>query len=737
MAYTTYHQITVTLNKALDYIENPEKTTVTTAMGYITNPEKTEDMMLVSGYNVDPLTASIDFTITQAMAKQIVGTRGTKAGTPTLAYHLIQSFEPGEVTPQQAHELGKRLANELLEGKFEYVIATHVDQKHIHNHVVFNATSFYDYKKFRSQPGKTASKIRAISDRICAEADLSVIKQAQFDKTYRYRKQRGTSWRRLIRRRLLFVLEAAGSFDEFVEGAARLGVTVGISKDDLSYMLEGQGQKNLVYGKSMDKNGTFTREGIEAQIVANTDIREQLKQNIREAAATATDCKEFRAELQRRGIKATQTRKMGMRYAIGKEDVVWEWALGPAYSTEAIQAAFYSPQSAFEEHGSPLDGIEGEFAKTNQSDAQEVPVTIRRDQVLKTTADGILIAVPDEKAGVDQLVFIDHNHVIYHKAVDSFDAYVGNGYDYYVAAAPDGQPTNARIKGENIIRAMELANGVKPEYLDIAPQDVRAISPKGLTLSMPDLGIESVFIEDRYVEYGLTQGGSARVALYKHWSYNFHRPDGSVNTLTGEVLADHLRPRQEAGGGSLLSRINAMQRRRKEADLDKWVSIISTIGREKINDMADFAPRLADLQEKQASIQASISALQARNAEYTKVARYLAAYNTYLPVKLEAMQLPGWQRRKFEYHHKAELDAWASADSELRKCGVEPKVPEEKVRELVKEQERQMNELKAQADKLADRAMELETARGEIQRLNGSVPQPDQPRRHPSHGQEL
>ena len=112
MAITKIHAIKSTLGKALAYIENPDKT---------------DGQMLVSGYNCEPQTASIDFEMTAVLAHKA---RNLKRKRSTnLAYHLIQSFlSEDAVTPEQAHELGKKLAFEYTGGKYEYVVATHIDK---------------------------------------------------------------------------------------------------------------------------------------------------------------------------------------------------------------------------------------------------------------------------------------------------------------------------------------------------------------------------------------------------------------------------------------------------------------------------------------------------------------------------------------------------------------------------------------------------------------------------------
>lgn len=130
MAYIKIHPIKVTDNKALEYI---------------TNPDKTDEKLLVSSFACSPESASIEFAITREAGKNNVMDKGNN-----LAFHLIQSFKPGEVDAETAHRLGMQFANEVLKGKYEYVLSTHVDRNHIHNHIIFNATSFVDQHKYVS-----------------------------------------------------------------------------------------------------------------------------------------------------------------------------------------------------------------------------------------------------------------------------------------------------------------------------------------------------------------------------------------------------------------------------------------------------------------------------------------------------------------------------------------------------------------------------------------------------------
>ncbi len=152
----------------------PIKSTLKKALDYIQNPEKTEGKVLVSSYGCSYETADIEFgfTISQAMVK-----------VSNLAHHLMQSFSPDEcaadlVTPEKAHEMGKQLADRITKGQHEYVIATHVDKGHIHNHIIFCSVNFVDHHKYVSNK-KAYYNIRNMSDEICRENGLSVIESGK------------------------------------------------------------------------------------------------------------------------------------------------------------------------------------------------------------------------------------------------------------------------------------------------------------------------------------------------------------------------------------------------------------------------------------------------------------------------------------------------------------------------------------------------------------------------------
>ena len=163
MAYDKIIPVTRRLDKCAKYVTNPEKTALDSVQGYIANPEKSP---LVTALNCQTATACQEMLSTKR--------RWGKTGG-VLGYHLIHSYAPGEVTPEQAHAAGVEFARRLLGDRYEAVIATHVDREHLHCHILFNSVSFVDGKKYRNSFQDYFGDIRETSNQVSREQGLSTI----------------------------------------------------------------------------------------------------------------------------------------------------------------------------------------------------------------------------------------------------------------------------------------------------------------------------------------------------------------------------------------------------------------------------------------------------------------------------------------------------------------------------------------------------------------------------------
>ena len=134
---------------------------------YVINPKKTDEQVFVSSVGCVPETAARTWMDTKRRFGRVDGVQ---------AYHLIQSFKPGEITPELAHEIGNRFAQKYLDG-YEVIVGTHVDKAHVHNHIIFNSVSDRDGHKYHSSPDSYFKEVRGLSDALCKEYGLSVIEE--------------------------------------------------------------------------------------------------------------------------------------------------------------------------------------------------------------------------------------------------------------------------------------------------------------------------------------------------------------------------------------------------------------------------------------------------------------------------------------------------------------------------------------------------------------------------------
>ena len=215
----------------------PIRGTVNKALTYILDPQKTDDAFYVSSYGCAASDAAAkEFEWTRNLAVQ-QGMQMPKV----LARHLIQSFDIGEVTPEEAHEVGKQLADEWLKGKYEYVIATHIDKEHCHNHIIFNAVNYVDFHAYRSNR-RTYRELRQLSDEICKEHGLSVIPPSQ-NKGMGYKEyteaKRGTSWKQKLKQTIDRLVITAKDYDDFLRLMQEAGYEIKTSSC-ISFRAEGQ-----------------------------------------------------------------------------------------------------------------------------------------------------------------------------------------------------------------------------------------------------------------------------------------------------------------------------------------------------------------------------------------------------------------------------------------------------------------------------------------------------------------
>ena len=215
MATTGFWPVRGRLKEVIDYANNPDKTTAKeyldedlyAAIRYVENDDKTDQTMYVSGINCSKHNAYNEMIA----VKRRFGERGKN-----IAYHGFQSFAPGEVTPEEAHSIGKETARRMWGAQYQVVVTTHLNTGKIHNHFVLNSVSFKTGKKFRNGIGDRF-ELRKISDAICAERNKSVIQGNKFysnKKAYWVEKSGKLTHRDMLRKDVDEALSQSCSFRE-------------------------------------------------------------------------------------------------------------------------------------------------------------------------------------------------------------------------------------------------------------------------------------------------------------------------------------------------------------------------------------------------------------------------------------------------------------------------------------------------------------------------------------------
>lgn len=208
---------------------------------YAKNPEKTEKGELVTGYCCDPMTVDEEFMLQKRLYNQKTG---RSWNDDVIAYQIRQSFKPGEITPEEANRLGHELALRFTKGKYSFIVATHTDRAHIHNHIVFNSTAMDGTRKFRDFR-RSGIALQKISDMVCLEHGLSVIEPASYsERKKRTEFPQRTNIREMICRKIDEILERKPKdFDAFLDALRNAGYEI---KTGAHVAVRGEGQKKYI-----------------------------------------------------------------------------------------------------------------------------------------------------------------------------------------------------------------------------------------------------------------------------------------------------------------------------------------------------------------------------------------------------------------------------------------------------------------------------------------------------------
>lgn len=705
MAITKIHAVKVRLGDAINYIENPDKT---------------DGQELISGYNTAPQTAVLDFSVTAAMARKARNASAKKQGN--LAYHLIQSFSPDDaVTPEQAHELGRKLAMEFTDGKFEFVVATHINKDSIHNHIIINAISFYDYKKLRTVPYRTAQQIRSISDRLCMESQLSVIKDpqqlGQLYPTY-IQKKRTTSNRTEVRKKLNFCLERATNYAQFLQMAQELGISVCQRGKHMTYLPEGAGR--AIRDTSLADTDKFTYTGLVERLEDNAAEQLFIHERIAKILPNVSTFADFAKLLQSEGVKIRVKKQSGqLLYKAVNLDGTWipADALGDGFTLSGLETSIKSGLEGLDtSHGTPIAELYRELT-TEYPQSCDTAVRLTTRQICSAGKRGVLLQIQDANGNPAKLM-MDNRHI--HTTSDgAVTADISAAFSYDITY-DDG--THGTIRGADLIRQIDEENRTQPLIVSLTAEQITAMSLRGVTVQLPQYGIERLFIPEHYVQRNVEQGSCA-ISLYPGWQYSYV-PIGSENTrksISGADLAQSLGGvvQVDSSADSLARRVTSVERRAGIANAQALGKILGGMADNGLHSVADFDKQINTYHRKEMDLRNKIADLRAKNKTYAAAAHSLQVYKTYKSVWMTYASQPQPLKETYYKQNEAVLQTYSRAASQLDKMGISLGTEPEKVRQLVTETEGRIADLIAELEKVRKSNRAIQEDKEKVEQIQG------------------
>ena len=700
LAFTSIHSITVSTKAAIDYISNESKTL---------------HGELVSSFNCDADYAAAEFEMTRSLADEVVGDfshrvghdgKGTRKGESAQSYHLIQSFSPDDnVTPEEAHEIGKELLREFLGGEYEYVIATHVDKGHIHNHVIFNATSITDLHKFRSRPYVTANQIMQISNQLCAEHGLS---QMQLGRDGVTEPKYSRSKRSQLIQRLDFALDRVTTRDEFEEAAGELGVTIDTRGKHLTYALPGQERaardtnlSGIRAGKEVTEQavGRFTPEGLAARFAENEMARQELMNAIKKAYQYADSQEDLIAALQQDGIKTVQY-GLTIGYEIpGVKRRIKDDLLPPNYRLKSFSEDWRNP-SHFGHDDFSDSPITEKFDE--QIDAvskrTEVAINLGEEQVAFANKNGVLVKVV--VGTEEQSLFLPKKDL--EGQGQRVTVSINSGHNYTLRRTDSG--TEYTVKGETVIRSLQLQQGIKPKWVSLNPQLIR-VGAKGISISLAPSG-GTVFLpaaEVRYNRSTLRYEG----AIGDDWHYYSKGATREQSvTMNGKELVAAMDAAEPTLDRTLAQaqRIGYAVNTRQE--FKRLSGVMTRLQENAITGTPQIQEQIAKLELHRDGAVKQLEGLIQKINEYNTAVKAINAANKYKDLVSDIQGADRPYARKLGFSHSKELLEYQRAKYLVKTQGLNPDMDKNKMAATIDEMSALRKALEARIENINSELVE-------------------------------
>lgn len=508
-------------------------------------------------------------------------------------------------------------------------------------------------------------------------------------------------------------MERATDYSQFLSMAKGLEITPTIRGKHMSYLLECAGR--AVRDNSLSDTDTFTYAGICARLSDNAQEQKYLRKTITGILSTATGMADFADKLKTAGIETKVKKATGqVLYRATVLDGAWvpEDALGSEFTSEGIEYALKNGKMQIAEDAEITLLDRYQELTIQYPEVCTEAVKLSRRQILSAGKNGLVLQVHDDNGNPAKLMVNKSEVTTSPDGEITFN--VGNDFSYDLVYEDE---THGTIRGAKLIQQIDEENHVEPVQVILSENQIKAMSIRGVTIHLPQNGIERLFIPEKYVLRDL-DAGQCTVLLYPNQQYSYVPIGDSKKRLNiqgdrlSEFLGSSINPITESTG--LKRKIAAVERRAGIENAKFLGKMLQGMTDSRIHTTGDYDKVIHNLGKTQIGLTNELAEVKQKRTTYAAAAKHLQICKTYKPVWMEYAAKPLNQKMECFNQHSTELQAYSNAAAYLEKEGIDQSVEIDKVNVLAQEMGHRMDEL---VEQLRDVNLQEQKVRQEQQTL--------------------
>ena len=501
--------------------------------------------------------------------------------------------------------------------------------------------------------------------------------------------------------------------------AQELGISVCQRGKHITYLLEGAGR--AIRDTSLADTDKFTYTGLMERLEDNAAEQLFIRERIAKILPNDSTFADFAKLLQSEGVKI-RVKKQSEQLLYKAVDLDGTWipadALGDGFTLGGLETSMKSGVEGLDtSHSTPVAELYRELT-TEYPQSCDTSVRLTARQICSAGKRGVLLQIQDANGNPTKLM-MDNRHI--HTTSDgTVTADIGASFSYDITY-DDG--THGTIRGTDLIRQIDEENLTQPLIVSLTADQIMAMSLRGVTVQLPQYGIERLFIPEHYVQRNVEQGSCA-ISLYPGWQYSYV-PTGSEKTrksISGSDLAQSLGGvvQLSASESSLARRVANVERRAGIVNAKELGKILSGMADSGLHSAADFDKQINTYHRKEMDLRNRIADLHSKNKTYAAVAHSLQVCKTYKSVWMAYASQPQPLKETYYKQNEAVLQTYSRAASQLDKMGISQLVEPEKIQRLVLETENRIAELVAELEKVQKTDKMVQEDKEKVKQIQGN-----------------